>query len=108
VILEEVRNRFPFGGFGWARVAYSQADAPYAAIASRGGAISLSAITLLIGGFIYFFLNRKVNLLFIFPKQLSQKVFELIISNNFLILLQDFVILSCDSIRKMHLRFHLL
>ena len=28
VILEEVRNRFPFGGFGWARLAYSQADAP--------------------------------------------------------------------------------
>ena len=67
VVLEEVRNRFPFGGFGWARVAYSQADAPYAAIASRGGAISLSAITVLLTGFVYFALNKKVQLVFIVP-----------------------------------------
>ena len=67
VVLEEVRNRFPFGGFGWARVAYSQADAPYAAIASRGGAISLSAITVLLAGFVYFALNKKVQLVFIVP-----------------------------------------
>ena len=67
VVLEEVRNRFPFGGFGWARVAYSQADAPYAAIASRGGAISLSAITILLAGFVYFVLNKKLKLVFIVP-----------------------------------------
>ena len=67
VVLEEVRNRFPFGGFGWARVAYSQADAPYAAIASRGGAISLSAITVLLAGFVYFALNKKAQLVFIVP-----------------------------------------
>ena len=67
VVLEEVRNRFPFGGFGWARVAYSQADAPYAAIASRGGAIALSAITVLIAGFAYFALNKRVKLLFLVP-----------------------------------------
>jgi apolipoprotein N-acyltransferase len=67
VALEEVRNRFPFGGFGWARVAYSQADAPYAAIASRGGAISLSAMTVLIAGFIFFVLDKKINLVFLIP-----------------------------------------
>ena len=67
VVLEEVRNRFPFGGFGWARVAYSQADAPYAVIASRGGAIALSAITVLIAGFAYFVINKKVKLLFLVP-----------------------------------------
>ncbi len=67
VVLEEVRNRFPFGGFGWARVAYSQPDAPYAAIASRGGAISLSAITILLAGFVYFVLNKKLQLVFILP-----------------------------------------
>ena len=67
VVLEEVRNRFPFGGFGWARVAYSQPDAPYAAIASRGGAISLSAITILLAGFVYFVLNKKLKLVFIVP-----------------------------------------
>ena len=65
VILEEVRNRFPFGGFGWARVAYSQADAPYAAIASRGGAISLSAITVLLAAFVYFAAHKNVKLLFV-------------------------------------------
>ena len=67
VVLEEVRNRFPFGGFGWSRVAYSQPDAPYAAIASRGGAISLSAITILLAGFVYFVLNKKLKLVFIVP-----------------------------------------
>jgi len=67
VVLEEVRNRFPFGGFGWARVAYSQADAPYAAIASRGGAIALSAITVLVAGFAYFALNKRIKFLFLLP-----------------------------------------
>ena len=67
VVLEEVRNRFPFGGFGWSRVSYSQPDAPYAAIASRGGAISLSAITILLAGFVYFVLNKKLKLVFIVP-----------------------------------------
>ena len=33
IIMEEVRNRFPFGGFGWVRIAYTQADAPF----SRSG-----------------------------------------------------------------------
>ena len=37
IVLEEIRNRFPFEGFGWARIAYSQADAPYAKIAAHGG-----------------------------------------------------------------------
>lgn len=67
VVLEEVRNRFPFGGFGWARIAYSQPDAPYVAIASRGGAIALSAITVLLAGFAYFALNKKVQLGFMVP-----------------------------------------
>jgi len=51
--LEEVRNHFPFGGFGWARLAYSQADSPYSIIARYGGAAGLSAIVLLIALFIY-------------------------------------------------------
>ena len=42
IVLEEIRNRFPFQGFGWARIAYSQADAPYAKLAAHGGAVSLS------------------------------------------------------------------
>ena len=38
ILLEEVRNRFPFGGFGWVRIAFTQADAPYAKVAAIGGA----------------------------------------------------------------------
>ena len=76
VILEEVRNRFPFGGFGWARLAYSQADSPYALIAARGGAIALSAMTLLIAGFAYFAFTKRVKILFLVP------LLTLLIPNN--------------------------
>ena len=62
VIAEEIRNRFPFGGFGWGRLAYSQADAPYAKIAYYGGAISLSAITALVGLVLFQLGRQKLNL----------------------------------------------
>jgi apolipoprotein N-acyltransferase len=100
VILEEVRNRFPFGGFGWARVAYSQADAPYSAIASRGGAISLSAITVLIAGFIYFLLNRKVNLLFIVP------LLALLVPNNIATVNQTSVLMIQGNVPELGLDFN--
>ena len=67
IIVEEVRNHFPFGGFGWLRIAYSQPDSPYAQIASRGGAIALSALTVLIGSFIYYFFNKRIKLLLLLP-----------------------------------------
>ncbi|MCE0540644.1 apolipoprotein N-acyltransferase [Kineosporia rhizophila] len=35
---EAVRGRWPFGGFPWGRLAFSQSDAPTAALASVGGA----------------------------------------------------------------------
>jgi apolipoprotein N-acyltransferase len=47
--LEEVRARFPFGGFGWLRIGFSQVDAPYARLASIGGVSLLSLATLLLG-----------------------------------------------------------
>jgi len=100
VVLEEVRNRFPFGGFGWARVAYSQADAPYAAIASRGGAISLSAITVLIAGFIYFVLNKKVNLLFIIP------LLVLLIPNSIATIKQTSVLMIQGNVPELGLDFN--
>ncbi len=53
VIGEEIRNRFPFGGFGWGRIAYSQSDAPYSNIAYYGGAIAISAITAALALFIF-------------------------------------------------------
>ena len=67
IIFEEIRNRFPFQGFGWARIAYSQADAPYAKIAAHGGAVALSAITILIGFSIYHLLQKNLKILILFP-----------------------------------------
>ncbi|MEJ5944994.1 apolipoprotein N-acyltransferase [Pseudokineococcus basanitobsidens] len=36
--VEALRGRLPFGGFGWGRLAFSQADAPAVGLASLGGA----------------------------------------------------------------------
>ena len=100
VVLEEVRNRFPFGGFGWARVAYSQADAPYAAIASRGGAISLSAVTVLFAGFFYFLLNRRMNLLLLVP------LLALLIPNNIATVNQTSVLMVQGNVPELGLDFN--
>jgi apolipoprotein N-acyltransferase len=100
VVLEEVRNRFPFGGFGWARVAYSQADAPYAAIAARGGAISLSAITVLIAGFAYFTINKKVNLLLLIP------LLALLIPNSIATVNQTSVLMIQGNVPELGLDFN--
>ena len=47
LIMEEIRSVFPFGGFGWTRIAFSQVESPAAAILPYGGVLALSAITLL-------------------------------------------------------------
>jgi apolipoprotein N-acyltransferase len=67
IVCEEVRNRFPFGGFGWARIAYSQADAPYSKMASFGGATALSAITVLLALFVYRLCNKRFQPLMLLP-----------------------------------------
>lgn len=67
IVMEEIRNHFPFQGFGWARIAYSQADAPYAKIAVHGGAVALSAITVVIGLFIFNLLKKEFNFLIVLP-----------------------------------------
>lgn len=67
IVLEEIRNRFPFQGFGWARIAYSQADAPYAKIAAHGGAVALSAITVLIGFALFSLLQKQLRILVLLP-----------------------------------------
>ena len=46
--IEELRSVFPFGGFSWMRIAFSQADAPYASVMAVGGALLLSAWVLAI------------------------------------------------------------
>ena len=67
IVLEEIRNHFPFQGFGWARIAYSQADAPYAKIAAHGGAVSISAITVLIGLFLFYLSQKQFKILVLLP-----------------------------------------
>jgi apolipoprotein N-acyltransferase len=46
--MEEVRARFPFGGFSWTKIAHSQSESPFASYISISGFIGLSLITLLI------------------------------------------------------------
>ena len=48
LIMEEVKARFPFGGFSWTRIAFSQIDSPLASVVSIGGVLSLSFATLLL------------------------------------------------------------
>ena len=48
LLMEEIRSRFPFGGFGWTRIAFSQVDSPALPIVSIGGVFALSAFTVLI------------------------------------------------------------
>ena len=67
LLLEEVRGRFPFGGFGWLRIAYSQADAPYRGIAAYGGAAGLSAITLCAALVILACMNARLTLVPMIP-----------------------------------------
>ena len=47
---EAARSRLPFGGFPWARLAFSQADAPTLGLASLGGAPLVSFAVALTGG----------------------------------------------------------
>ena len=45
LLMEELRSRFPFGGFGWTRIAFSQVESPALSIVSVGGVLALSAFT---------------------------------------------------------------
>ncbi|MFB9376494.1 apolipoprotein N-acyltransferase [Kineococcus gynurae] len=49
VALEAARARFPFGGFPWGKVAFSQADAPTLGLAALGGSAAVSFVTVLAG-----------------------------------------------------------
>jgi apolipoprotein N-acyltransferase len=57
LIMEELRSRFPFGGFGWTRIAFSQVESPALPIVAAGGVIALSAFTILASAFM-----TKLNL----------------------------------------------
>jgi apolipoprotein N-acyltransferase len=100
IVAEEVRNHFPFGGFGWGRIAYSQPDSPYAQIASRGGAIALSAFTLLLAAFIFFAFNAQFKLLLLLPGLL------LVIPNNISIAHQSSALLIQGNVPQLGLDFN--
>jgi apolipoprotein N-acyltransferase len=50
MVEEAVRDRAPFGGFPWGRLAFSQSDSPLTALAAWGGAPLLSFAVALGGG----------------------------------------------------------
>ena len=75
--IEEVRSLFPFGGFSWMRIAFSQADAPYASVISVGGALLLSAWVLAIASFLAMFRKKLA-----FPLLLIV-VFPLLLNNTY-------------------------
>ena len=49
VAQEAIRGRVPFGGFPWARIAFSQSQAPTLGYAALGGAPLVTAVVALIG-----------------------------------------------------------
>ncbi len=49
VATEAASSRFPFGGFPWGKVAYSQADGPFARLAAVGGTPLVSFAVVLTG-----------------------------------------------------------
>ena len=89
--LEEVRSRFPFDGFGWLRIGFSQVDAPYARLASVGGVSLLSLATLLLGVAAFQLAQRGSGLtlpgiaialtligIFIFPNNSPRQTFQVL------------------------------
>lgn len=59
VLMEFFESRFPFGGFGWTRIGFSQADSPYKSIASVAGVAGLSFVTVLLALVFHFLTRRK-------------------------------------------------
>jgi apolipoprotein N-acyltransferase len=52
VLEEAVRGRFPFGGYPWARIVFSQSDAPLVHWSAIAGAPFVTAIVVLLGAFV--------------------------------------------------------
>ena len=64
VAVEFLRGHFPFRGFGWGRIAFSQSGAPYAQLARIGGAPLLSFFVATIALIILFAARHKFTLAF--------------------------------------------
>jgi apolipoprotein N-acyltransferase len=58
LVCDQLRSIFPFGGFGWNRLSFSQAEAPYRIIASYLGNSALSFVGISLGIALYLFFAR--------------------------------------------------
>jgi apolipoprotein N-acyltransferase len=58
LIADELRSVFPFQGFGWNRLSFSQADSPFRMIASYLGDSSLTFLSVLLGIALYLLFAR--------------------------------------------------
>jgi apolipoprotein N-acyltransferase len=59
---ELVRGRTPFGGFPWARLAFSQTSSPFTPYAALGGAPLVTFVTALAGGLLAYAVVRSKDL----------------------------------------------
>lgn len=62
VAQEALRDRLPFGGFPWGRLAFSQAGSPLAPLASLGGAPLVTLAVAAVGGATALLLTRRGGL----------------------------------------------
>ncbi|GAB2673108.1 apolipoprotein N-acyltransferase [Thalassiella azotivora] len=61
VAIEAARARVPFGGFGWGRLAFSQADAPTLGLAALGGAPLVTFAVALAGAVLALAVRRTAD-----------------------------------------------
>ena len=62
VTQEALRDRTPYGGFPWVRVAFSQADSPFGQVAALGGAPAVTFLVALAGGFLAYAVHAAYRL----------------------------------------------
>ena len=74
--MEEFRARFPFGGFGWTRIAFSQVQSPALPIVAIGGVIALSAFTVAIAALLVRVQRKNVAVI------VALFVFALVLPSN--------------------------
>lgn len=58
LIADEIRSIVPFGGFGWNRLSFSQADSPYINIAAYLGDSALAFLGIVLGIALYLLFAR--------------------------------------------------
>lgn len=102
LFLEEIRNYFPFGGFGWARLAYSQSDSPLAPLAGIGGVWLLSAMLALLALALYSLVNKKFGVIFI----CVLPIFVIFLPNNVQVTSEVNALLVQGNVPKMGLDFN--